>query len=379
MIAPIALLQKLIAFKSITPQDDLALDFIAELLSTHGFTVYLKTFGPDKIKNLYAATSYPNTTSFNLCFAGHIDVVQPGLGWASDPFEAVCRDGKIYGRGAVDMKGALACMIAAVLNFLKEHKSTVSFLITADEEGDAEYGTKAMLEWMWSAGHKIDFAIVGEPTSEKVLGDKIKIGRRGSISFTLEVKGLQGHVAYPHLSVNPNTLIVRILNDLINFKFDGGNDVFMPSNLEITSIDVGNIIGNIIPGCASAKFNIRYNNEHTQELLLELIESVISKRTKNYSLSFRSNAQPFLSQESDITKIFSSSVKTITNITPVYATDGGTSDARFLQNYCPVLEFGLLSGFAHKIDEHVEIGDLQKLYDVYYHALRSINDCTKVV
>ena len=374
MTSPASLLQKLIAFKSITPSDDSALDFIAELLGQNSFKVYSEAFGPNKVKNLYATCKAPGPSEFNLCLAGHIDVVPPGGGWSSNPFQAKQTDDKIYGRGAVDMKGALACMLSAALNFVKHSKNcSISFLITADEEGDATYGTNAMLDWMQQTGHKIDFAIVGEPTCEKILGDKIKIGRRGSINFNLEVKGLQGHVAYPHLADNPNTRIVSILHDLTKLKLDDGNKAFQPSNLEITSIDAQNTTSNVIPGSAGAKFNIRYNTEHTEEKIKALIESIVAKHAANYTIDTRSSAQPFLSRQSSFIEIFASSVQKITKITPIYSTDGGTSDARFLQSYCPVLEFGLLSGLAHKIDECVEIQDLQRLYDVYYDALCSID------
>ncbi|MES2214945.1 MAG: succinyl-diaminopimelate desuccinylase [Pseudomonadota bacterium] len=389
VIDPLNLLKSLIAFKSITPSDDSGLDFIAKLLVQHGFEIHLKEFGPDsgfhKVKNLYAVYSPKRSHAqnyFNLCFSGHIDVVPPGPGWASDPFKARQKNGKIYGRGAVDMKGALASMIAAAINFLKNHKgdikTTISFLITSDEEGEATYGTKAMLQWMEKEGHKIDFAIIGEPTSEKVIGDTIKIGRRGSANFDLEVRGKQGHVAYPHLADNPIPHLVQILNELSLLKLDNGNSAFQPSNIAITSIDVGNPTTNVIPEIASAKFNIRYNTEHKHDELVTLIESVIKKHSSNYILQAKNSAEPFLSQESEIIKIFASSVKYVTNVVPSYTTGGGTSDARFLQAYCPVLEFGLLSDFAHKIDEYVEIGDLQRLYDVYYHTLCSIHT-TQVV
>jgi succinyl-diaminopimelate desuccinylase len=372
MINQVELLKKLISFQSITPSDGGGIDFVANLLKDHGFTTYIKDFGEEKVRNLYA--SYGSITP-NICFAGHIDVVPPGDGWRASPFVAHEEEGKIYGRGAVDMKGALACMIASTINFLEKNPNInggISFLITADEEGEAKYGTKPMLEWMEAQGHKIDFAIVGEPTCDKKLGDIIKIGRRGSVNFKLKVIGTQGHVAYPHLADNPNSTLIRILSDLDNLMLDNGNDTFQPSNLEITSIDTGNPTTNVIPGEVSARINIRFNNEHESGELIKIIESVVAKYTKNYTLESRISAEPFLSKPSNFIKIFSEAVETQTATAPTLGTSGGTSDARFIQNYCPLLEFGLLNETAHKIDEYVEIGDLQKLYDVYYGFLRTL-------
>lgn len=374
MINSIELLKKLIAFRSITPTDAGGLDFIADLLKERGFDVYIKEFGEEKVRNLYAA--YGSGAS-NICFAGHIDVVPPGDGWAFFPFIAKEEDGKIYGRGAVDMKGALACMLASVLNFLQkkpEVKGAVSFLITADEEGDAKYGTKAMLEWMEEQGHKIDFAVVGEPTCDKQLGDTIKIGRRGSVNFKLQVIGTQGHVAYPQLADNPNSIMIKILHDLLEMPLDDGNETFQPSNLEVTSIDTGNPTTNVIPAEAAARINIRFNNEHRSEELIKKVDKICAKYTTNYVLERRVSAEPFLSKDSEFMEIFAKVVSDATGVQPELGTSGGTSDARFIQAYCPLLEFGLLNETAHKIDEHVKIGDLQKLYNVYYDFLSIVRN-----
>jgi succinyl-diaminopimelate desuccinylase len=363
----VALLKKLIAFPSITPDDGGSIDFIAAILLDHGFVVHIKEFGPNKVKNLYAI--YHGTQKgHNICFAGHVDVVPPGEGWGSDPFVATEKNGRIYGRGAVDMKGALACMISAVIAFIKQEKfaGAISFLITADEEGDATYGTKSMLEWMSGDGHIIDFAIIGEPTCEKVIGDVIKIGRRGSINFTLKVIGHQGHVAYPDLANNPCPLMIKILNDLDLIIFDD------ESNLEITSIDTGNMVTNVIPAEIFAKFNIRFTNKHTADSLILMLNEVIGRHTHDYTLDTSCNALPFVSKQSNLTDIFAEAALEQTKTRPSFSMSGGTSDARFIQAYCPILEFGLRSELAHKINESVEIGDLQSLYNVYYEALNKI-------
>ena len=374
MISATKLLEQLISFKSITPSDDGGLDFISNILLNAGFEVHLERF--DDTNNLYAYYKSQHPLSQNICFAGHIDVVPPGDGWSADPFKASCMDDKLYGRGAVDMKGTLACMLAAALNILSNKNDniqhTISFLITADEEGSGTNGTKAMLEWMTQNQHTIDFAIVGEPTCERAIGDTIKIGRRGSVHYKLTVHGLQGHIAYPTLARNPNTVMVKILNDLAMLKFSDSDQYFQESHLEIVSIDTNNNISNLIPQCSVATFNVRFSNQSTVDQITYSIRSVIEKYTDDYELHCKISATPFLSQPSPITNLFSQVIEERLHIKPAYTTTGGTSDARFIQNYCPVMEFGLLSTMAHKVDEYVQIKDLQSLYDVYYCALYRI-------
>lgn len=379
MIDLLDLIRKLISYPSVTPNDCGAIEYIAELLKKSGFEIYIKEFGPthnhSHTKNLYAI--YKNLEECQtVCFAGHIDVVSASGDWTYDPFSATEKEGIIYGRGAVDMKGALGCMIAAAINFIETNTNTlnIAFLITSDEEGDALYGTNAMLEWLNDNDHKIDFAIVGEPTCEKALGDVIKIGRRGSINFTLEVEGKEGHVAYPHLSNNPNKTMVQILNELISLELDDGDEFFARSNLEITSIDGFNNITNIIPSKISAKFNVRFNTIHNESSLVSMISNIIAKHTNDYMLEHKCNAHPFLSKKHKFTDILKDAIIEETSISPVEQTNGGTSDARFIQKYCAVVEFGLLSEQAHKIDEHVKILDLQRLYNVYYSALSKMLD-----
>lgn len=377
MIDHIELVKKLISFPSVTPSDCGAIEYIAGILEKAGFTIYIKEFGPKEnpkhTKNLYAIYHH-NASSPTICFAGHIDVVPAQEGWHYPPFSATTEDGKIYGRGAVDMKGALGCMIASAVNFLKSHPKSINlaFLITSDEEGDAYYGTKAMLEWMHDNGHNIDFAIVGEPTSQNQLGDVVKIGRRGSINFTLKINGIAGHVAYPDLAQNPNPIMIKILNDLLSLKLDDGDDFFAPSNLEITSIDSNNNVSNVIPSYVIAKFNIRFIPKHNEQSLISSITEIVERYSTSYTLEHKCNAYPFLSKTHDFTIALKDAIMDETGIKTIESTSGGTSDARFIYKYCPVLEFGLLSGYAHKIDEHVKILDLQRLYNVYYSALNKM-------
>jgi succinyl-diaminopimelate desuccinylase len=295
-------LTKLISFKSITPQGRDALEYVAEICRGHGFKCDLREFGPEeeKTSNLYAILG---NGSPNICFAGHVDVVPPGdeKAWKNDPFTAVIADGRVYGRGAVDMKGAIACFIVAVEDLLKtvgKIKGGLSLLLTSDEEGSAKYGTKIMLDYIGHRYPKIDFCIVGEPTSKNSFGDLVKIGRRGSVNFNLTLSGKQGHVAYPTEAQNPVPILVKLLHELINTELDTGNEFFGPSVLTLTSVDVGNNVTNVIPAKASAIFNIRFNNFHTASSLVAKIESIIEKYTNaenmQYNLRFSSSADSFL-------------------------------------------------------------------------------------
>ncbi len=387
MINPVELVKKLISFPSVTPNDFGAIDYIENILKESGFVTYIKEFGPDSnpkhTKNLYAIYNSQEKNydirdpqgefhdTHTICFAGHIDVVPPGGNWSNDPFTATEKNGVIYGRGAVDMKGALGAMIAAAINFIEQNpnKRNLAFLITSDEEGEGNYGTKLMLEWMNRNGHKIDFAIVGEPTCSNTLGDTIKVGRRGSLNFSLKIYGKQGHVAYPSLAKNPNHTMVKILKDLISCKLDDGNKAFDPSNLEVVSIDTNNKVTNLIPSEVKAQFNIRFNDNHTEDSVISFVSNIINKHSDSYILEHSCNATPFLSKRHDFFETFKAVILEETGIMPTESTSGGTSDARFIQNYCCVVEFGLLSEYAHKIDEQVKILDLQRLYNVYYGAL----------
>jgi succinyl-diaminopimelate desuccinylase len=366
-------LDKLIGFKSITPNGEEAIDYVASLLSQLGFTCEIKTFGlkNKKVTNLYA---FLGNSAPNICFAGHLDVVPPlneDL-WSSDPFTMKVQDNFVYGRGAVDMKGAIACSLAAVTEFLRFNhlpKGSISFLLTTDEEGEAKHGTQEMLDYIEGKYPKIDFCILGEPTSKHKIGDTIKIGRRGSINFTLKIMGKQGHVAYPEKAINPIPILAKILNDLTEKEFDYGSKYFQKSNLEITSIDTGNPTSNIIPESVTAKFNIRFNNHHTANDLSSAVTQIISYHGEDYDLKYSSSSKPFIQEYSPRMQEFAEIVKNTCKITPTIETNGGTSDARFIHLYSEVVEFGLNCDPAHKINEHTQISDLQTLYNVYYSTL----------
>jgi succinyl-diaminopimelate desuccinylase len=406
-------LHDLTSFRSVSPNDAGAIDYIAKLLEQNGFNVTIKVFGNEKyqVKNLYAKyycnslhyknlkNCHPelvsgsklhvdeilnqvqdddNSSCSNICFAGHVDVVPPGPLdlWQSDPFTPTEINGKIVARGAADMKGALAAGIAAALDFInvnKSFKGAISFLITSDEEGEAEFGTKKMIEFLQDQNERIDLVILGEPTSEERIGDQIKIGRRGSMNFTLDVIGEQGHVAYPNEAINPIRILVQIMHELVNLKLDGPSEFFEASNLEITSVDVGNPATNVIPEKACVKFNIRFNDLQTRENLAERIKNIIEKYTKSYRLTDRLSAEVFLQKPDrffyDILSIVQDSTKSNTR----FATNGGTSDARFIYKYYKVIELGAKHSSAHKINEHIEIRDLQILYKVYHDLLYKLN------
>ncbi|WP_395476947.1 succinyl-diaminopimelate desuccinylase [Rickettsia endosymbiont of Pantilius tunicatus] len=373
-------LKNLIGFESLTPQSNGAIEYIEDLLKKHSFKTEVKIFGEiEQVTNLYAV--YGNNKP-NICFVGHVDVVpagDPNLWYNSNPFKAHEQDGKIYGRGVVDMKGAIACFLGASLDFIKNNTDfvgSISFLLTSDEEGKAKHGTKEMLQYIYNQGHEIDFAIVGEPTCEKEIGDTIKIGRRGSVNFKLSIIGLGGHVAYPQKANNPLPCLIRVLNELTNVKLDEGTEFFQSSNLEITNIDVDNNTTNVIPETATAHFNIRFNNLHSVETLAKQVEEIIKqycqKYKVDYKLEYNRSADSFIQNPNDKIKEFATIVEKTLDIKPKFSTSGGTSDARFVKNYCSLVEFGLLSDTAHKINEYTKISDLQKLYDVYYNFLMEI-------
>ena len=364
----------LISFPSVTPADQGGLDYIKELLEPIGFRVYIEEFsdGDHKVRNLYAEHG---ESGKNLCFAGHIDVVHPidESAWDTPPFIASERDGKLYGRGACDMKGSLAAFLSSAIEFVSDHpdhKGKISFLITADEEEGSYEGTRSMLKWMKDRNIKIDFAIVGEPTCEKDFGDIIKIGRRGSINFKLIVKGIAGHVAYPQNAKNPIFMASEVISTLSAIKLDDGNEYFDASNLEFTTIDIGNMATNVIPAAVNIAFNIRFNNYHNAKGLAEQIESIIKDVCGDcYETSYTSSAESFLVEKEEFHDDFARIVHNHSGIKSKFSTGGGTSDARFIKDYCPLLEFGVCNSSAHKINEFVDINDLQKLRNVYYDSI----------
>jgi succinyl-diaminopimelate desuccinylase len=376
MIAEIlSLLKTLIRYKAITPRGKESLDFIAYYLRTLGFECLVKSFDPKReIFNLYARMK-PNASGFNLCFAGHVDVVPAGNleAWDYTPFNMSIEKDRIYGRGAVDMLGAIACFLVAINKFINAHQAeqlaNISVLLTTDEEGEGIYGTKKMLEYLVSEGEKIDFCILGEPTANEQIGDIIKIGRRGSFNAEIQILGQQGHVAYPEKAHNPIRVLVNILHELQNMQLDAGAGLTNNSHLEITSLEAENHVSNITPQAATARFNIRFNQDHTPELLYGKIEAIIKKYTDNYCFEYKCNSLPFMQRLCPQIEAFATIVQQHCGITPIIGNNGGTSDARFIHQYTKVVECGLKSAQAHQINEHTQISDLQMLYNVYYDSL----------
>jgi succinyl-diaminopimelate desuccinylase len=377
---PIALARDLLRCPSVTPAEGGALAFIERVLKDAGFEVHRVTFeeaGTDPVENLYARIG---AAAPHLMFAGHTDVVPPGdeQHWSHPPFASEIEKGVLYGRGAVDMKGSIACKIAATLDYLSEHggepKGSISFLITGDEEGIAVNGTVKLLRWAAARGEKFDHAILGEPTNPQTLGDMIKIGRRGSQNGTLIVTGTQGHVAYPELADNPVRGLVTLIAAINAEPLDSGTAHFGPSNLEFTSIDIGNKTVNLIPAEARARFNIRFNETRTREELRAEVERRAAKAAGNairWSIDWEpSNADVFITMPGPFVEMISKAVTEVTGIVPRLSTTGGTSDARFIKDYCPVIEFGLLSQQMHKVDEHVATADLVALTAIYRHILQ---------
>ncbi len=371
------LTKRLIQCRSVTPVDDGAIGVLEDFLNQAGFKCQRMEFdgdGGDKTLNLYAKFGGVNTP--NLCFAGHTDVVPAGdeRDWSFPPFSANVSDGYLYGRGAEDMKTAIACFASAAALYIRENpnfKGSISFLITGDEEGNAINGTKKALQKITELGEKIDACIVGEPTNPNILGEMAKIGRRGSITFKLSVEGTQGHVAYPQFADNPLTKLVAILHELKNHVLDSGNQYFQPSNLEITSIDTGNGADNVIPARAIAKINIRFNDVHSSESLIKWVHEVCKKHSPNYQLDYRVTGESFITKPSRLSDILINAIKEVTGITPELSTTGGTSDARFIKDYCPVIEFGTTGRTAHKVDENVAVEDIEKLKAIYLSFIKS--------
>lgn len=364
----VALAEALIACPSVTPAAGLVFDCLEEGLAALGFAVHRFTAGeaPDgPVENLFAIRQGP-AGSRHFAFAGHLDVVPPGEGWSSAPFAptrvSLGEDELLYGRGAVDMKGAIAAMLAAVRDIPRE-AGTLSFVMTGDEEGPARFGTLALIDHMRKAGHIPDLCLVGEPTSVARLGDTIKIGRRGSVNIWLEVEGREGHVAYPHLADNPCTRAVALLAELDALKLDEGNAWFQPSNLEITDIGVGNPAHNVIPPRASARISIRFNDAHSGEDLSRLVESIAARHGARARAVISGEA--FLTQPGAFSDLVREAILAETGVQAELSTSGGTSDARFLKDLCPVIEFGLSNATMHKRDEAVAVADLRVLARIY--------------
>jgi len=378
IINELQLSKDLIRFPSVTPKDAGAISFLSKKLKQLGFNCKILEFKDKRskpIKNLYAKIGKKRP---NLCYAGHTDVVPPGnlKDWTVNPFKPLIKNNYLIGRGANDMKSSIACFAAAVSKFLKKSKKfngSISFLITGDEEGYAINGTKKVVDYLKRKKEKIDFCIVGEPTNPKKLGEMIKIGRRGSLSGKIEVTGVQGHIAYPHLSNNPINTLVAICKKLKENKLDKGNKNFQPSNLEFTSINVDNKAHNVIPARARAQFNIRYNNLHTATTLRKKVDAIVKKICKrhkcNYRIQYIANGDAFLTKPEKTVLMAKKIIKKITKINPKLSTTGGTSDARFIRKISPCLEFGLVNRTMHRVDECVSLKDLKNLTKIYQNIL----------
>ena len=370
----VTLAKELIRFPSVTPSDAGVMKFLSKKLNAIGFKCKILEFKEKNykpVKNLYARLG---TKGSNFMFAGHVDVVPPGnlKDWTIKPFNPEVKKGHLIGRGANDMKSAIASWVAAVSNFISKNKKfngSISLLITGDEEGVAINGTKKVVEYLKKRKEKINFCLVGEPTNPNKLGEMIKIGRRGSITGHLNIVGTQGHVAYPHRANNPSNTIIKILKKLKEIKFDKGTKDFQPTNLEVTRINIDNSADNVIPGSARATFNIRFNNKHSSNSLKKKLNAIFKNITKkdksNFKIEYRVSGEAFLTKPNKTTYMIQDVIKKITKIKPQLSTTGGTSDARFIRKISPCLEFGLVGKTMHKVDETVSLSDLKKLTNIY--------------
>ena len=370
-IDPVELTQALIRRPSVTPHDEGALAVLEAALKPLGFQCHRLKFsapGTPDVENLYAEFGGSGP---RFCFAGHTDVVPVGAAssWTVDPFGAAIIDGQVYGRGAADMKGAIAAFVAAASRRIATgnggSSGTIGLLITGDEEGPAINGTAKVLHWLKDKGVKLDACVVGEPTNPKTLGVMIKIGRRGSLTGQLVVRGIQGHTAYPHLAENPVHRLVAMLSAVSMAELDRGTEHFQPSNLQITTVDVANPATNVIPGVARAAFNIRFNDRHTGASLEKWLRRNFDQAGVPYELEIQVSGEAFLTPPGRLFEIVAGASKRILGVSPEASTTGGTSDARFIKDYCPVVEFGLVGQTMHKADERSAVADIRALTDVY--------------
>ncbi|MGI9406668.1 MAG: succinyl-diaminopimelate desuccinylase [Hyphomicrobiaceae bacterium] len=377
---PVAHAQALVRCPSVTPAEGGALSYMQTVLEGAGFECHRLVFSDEGIPDVDNLFARIGSGAPHLCFAGHTDVVPVGdeAAWTHPPFGGEISDGVLYGRGTADMKGGVACFMAAVLRYLDKNEGaapgSISFLITGDEEAVAINGTIKVLEWMAENSHTPDHCIVGEPTNPDAIGNEVKIGRRGSLTGDLTVTGKQGHVAYQHLAKNPMPAMLAALSSLTKDPLDYGTNHFEPSNLEVITIDTGNTADNIIPSKVSATFNVRFNDLHTQESLKQLLQDRVTRALEEHpdgetfkmDLTFRySNADAFMTEPGPLLDAIGGAIRETTGIDPKLSTGGGTSDARFIKNYCPVFEFGLLNTTMHQVDEHMAVEHLHTLTDVY--------------
>ena len=368
-IDALALAQALIRRPSVTPKDAGALNVLEAVLKELGFVTHRLPFGD--VDNLYARRG---EDAPHFCFAGHTDVVPVGEGWKTEPFAAEVRDGMLYGRGAADMKSAIAAFVAAVAR-VPLAKGSVSLLITGDEEGLAVNGTVKLLEWLKARGEKIDHCVVGEPTSAARAGDTLKIGRRGSINFKLTVTGVQGHVGSPQKAKNPIPVLAELVAQFTSHKLDKGNEHFDPSTLAFTTVDVGNDATNVIPGEARAAFNIRFNDKHTPDSLINWVTDrsnrIAQESGCRIDITSQTSGVSFLTAPGKFTQLVSDTVSSVTGQSPFFSTSGGTSDARFIKDICPVVELGLAGATMHKADECVAVSEIGALTDIYAALLQA--------
>ena len=380
----LSLARDMIRRPSVTPRDAGALDVLEAALKRMGFTCHRLPFGagesgPDaRVDNLYARLGAGKP---HFCFAGHTDVVPPGdpAKWSLDPFAGEVKDGQLWGRGAADMKGAIAAFVSAADAFLRARggkaSGSISLLITGDEEGDAVNGTAKVLRWMEEKGEIPDMCVVGEPTNPERLGDMIKIGRRGSMTGYLTVAGVQGHTAYPHLADNPAHRLVRMLDAIVREKLDAGSAHFQPSTLQVTTIDIGNPANNVIPGEARGVFNIRFNDKHSSKTIADWLRAKFDAAMAelgaggSYKLDIKVSGESFFTEPGALSALITDCVKAETNRTPELSTTGGTSDARFIRRLCPVVEFGGVGQTMHKVDERMAVSDLEGLARIYRRVL----------
>ena len=380
---PVTLTQSLVKCASVTPKDEGALTVIENHLSAIGCDCHPLIFSGNnsyEVKNLFATIGNEGK---HFAYAGHTDVVPVGNenSWKYPPFSARIDDGKLYGRGSEDMKSSVACFISAAKRFVDKYKNIpgkISFIITGDEERDSVNGTPRILEWASKRNYKFDHCLVGEPTSKNEVGDKVKIGRRGSVSFFFQVKGIQGHTANSHLAENSSHHLVNLLNSILEEPLDEGNENFLPTSVQIATIDIGNPVQNVIPELAKATVNIRFNDMHSSDSLIKWIDNKIEKifsKLENASCTYTydATAESFLNKAGDLYNIISKSISEVTgrNSPPEQATDGGTSDARYIKNYCEVVELGLRNQTLHKVDEFVFLEDIVKLESIYFRILEN--------
>ncbi len=381
MSRTLALTEQLISRRSVTPDDGGCQAIIRERLSPLGFECHALAFGPEaaKVTNLWAVRRGRDARAGKLlAFAGHTDVVPTGpvSAWGSDPFVPTHRGGQLYGRGAADMKTSLAAMVVAVEEFLgavPDPTGSIAFLLTSDEEGPAVDGTVKVCEWLTACGERIDYCIVGEPTSVDRLGDMIKNGRRGTLSGKLRVIGVQGHIAYPHLAKNPIHGLAPALAELVEMRWDTGNTYFPPTSWQVSNLHAGTGAGNVIPGEAVVDFNFRFSTESSPESLKARLHEVLDRHRLKYELVWTLGGEPFLTPVGTLSEAIAAAIKSETGLATELSTTGGTSDGRFIAKICPeVIEFGPLNATIHKIDERVDVASLEPLKNIYRDTLRRL-------